>query len=307
MKKIYTFLLLLACLITKQASAQCIAVVTSGVSHFWSEVIAGAEQAANEIGIKVYARGAVSDDDAKGQHLIINQAIYIEKCQGLLLAPNSNDRLKEIELFKQQGVLTVYIDRDIGGERVSVVKSNNIYAGTLAGKAMISALNGKGNVAVLGSKKGILNTDVRQSTFIDVAKKGGLTINVIENLSTRIGDSRIKAFNVLSKLENIDAIFTDNEITTVATILALRQMGKLGKIIHIGFDGHKLISDSLIKSNLQGVVIQDAFQMGYQGVITLHKAMSGEDVSEYITTDSMYIDNNNINDIDIKNALKAYQ
>ena len=307
MKKKHLLLLLLTCFITKQASAKCIALVTSGVSHFWSEVIAGAEQAANEVGITVYARGTVNDDDEEGQQFIINHAIYTEKCQGLLLAPNSIERLKEIALLKQEGIPTVYIDRDIGGARVSVVKTNNIYAGRLAGQAMINALNGKGNVAILGFKKGILNTDVRQNVFIDVAKKGGLNINAIEHLSTRIGDSRIKAFNILNKLENIDAIFTDNEITTVATILALRKMGKLGKIIHIGFDGHKLISDSLIKGNLQGVVLQDAFQMGYQGVLTLHKTMQGEKVSEYITTSSMYIDNNNMNDNQTIKALKAYQ
>ncbi|MFT5716634.1 MAG: hypothetical protein ACI9T7_000812 [Oleiphilaceae bacterium] len=49
-------------------------------------MIAGAKQAAQEVGISIYARGAIDDDDVKGQQYIINQAIYKEQCLGLLFA-----------------------------------------------------------------------------------------------------------------------------------------------------------------------------------------------------------------------------
>lgn len=146
MKKMYLFLFVFC--IGTSASAQCIGVVTSGGGAFWSEVISGSQQAAKEVGVRVYARGAIDDDNVKGQQHIINQAIHTEQCQGLLLAPNSDERLKEVELLKQQGIPTVYVDRDIGGARVSVVKTNNTHAGILAGLAMLKALNGKGNIAV---------------------------------------------------------------------------------------------------------------------------------------------------------------
>ncbi|MFT5716636.1 MAG: hypothetical protein ACI9T7_000814 [Oleiphilaceae bacterium] len=45
--------------------------------------------------------------------------------------------------------------------------------------------------------------------------------------------------------------------------------------------------------------------MGYQGVHTLHKAMQGEQVSENITINSVYVDKNNINNTDIKRVLKV--
>ncbi|WP_281166519.1 hypothetical protein [Psychromonas hadalis] len=36
--------------------------------------------------------------------------------------------------LKQRGILTVFIDRDIGGERLSVFKKDNFPAGRLANK-----------------------------------------------------------------------------------------------------------------------------------------------------------------------------
>jgi ribose transport system substrate-binding protein len=145
------------------------------------------------------------------------------------LPANSDARLREVELLKQQGIPTVYIDRDVGGARVSVVKTDNALAGRLAAQAMLKELNGKGNIAVLGYKKGILTTGVLQAAFIYAAIGGGLKIKVNEFLSTRVGEARVKAFDILNNEENIDAIFTANEITTVATILALRKTDKLGK------------------------------------------------------------------------------
>ena len=308
MKKTSVFLLLLSLYIGHSASvsAQCIGVVTSGVATFWNMVLAGAQQAAQEVGMTVYGRGAVGEDNVRGQRYIINQIIYKEKCQGLLLAPNSDTRLKEVQLLKQQGIPTVFVDRDVGGARVSVVKTNNSHAGVLAGQAMLKALNGKGNIAVLGLKKGTLATDARQTAFIDEVTKGGLKVKVIKYLGTRIGDARVRAIDILNSAENIEAIFTTNETTTVATILALQEMNKSGKIIHIGFDSHPLIIDSLINETLHGFVIQDPFQMGYQGALTLHKAMQGEQVNESITTNSIYVDKNNINNTAIKKALRAY-
>ncbi|MCP4326152.1 MAG: substrate-binding domain-containing protein [Psychromonas sp.] len=78
--------------------------------------------------------------------------------------------------LKQKGILTVYIDRDIGGERLSVLKTNNLSAGRLAGKEMVKALKGEGKVAVLRYRNSVSTTNEREKGFIEEVVKGGLKL-----------------------------------------------------------------------------------------------------------------------------------
>ena len=303
LSKVYLLILLYFCA-QQQVSAQCIGVVTAGVNEFWNGVINGAQKAAQELDIALYARGATEEENVSGQHYIIDQVINKEGCNGLLLAPNNKEHLKYVALLKQKGIPTVYVDRDIGGARVSVIKTNNAYAGMIAGQAMVKELNGKGNIAILKLQKGVITTDIREMAFMKEVIKGGLQIKVNDYLGSTVGKARANAFNLLEGKENIDGIFTSNEITTIAAIKALEALGKSGKITHIGFDSHKLFIDSLKKNVLNGFVIQDPFQMGYQGIHTLYKAMKGEKVKENVTTNSIYINRQNINHIDIQKQLR---
>jgi ribose transport system substrate-binding protein len=301
------FLLLIIFWSGQALSVECIAVVSSGVNNYWKQVISGAQQAAQEIGVTIFDRSAITDDNSTAQHYIIKQAIYKKKCKGLLIAPNNQVQLADIELLKQHGIPTVYMDRDIGGARISVVKTNNKLAGKLAGQAMIKALKGKGKVAIFGFQKNIISTDIRQSSFIEEVTKAGIKITKIEYLGVSLANARTRALEILKNEENIEAILTINETSTVATILALKMADLPEKLIHIGFDTNQLTVDALRNETLYGFVFQDAFKIGYYGVHTLYKAMHGKKIRKKISTNSIFIDSNNINDANILNKIKAYQ
>lgn len=131
--------------------AQCIAVITAGGGQtFWRDVREGAVQAGKELEIKVYVRGAIDESNIQGQKHLIN-TLMRQGCQGLVLAPNAKERKKDVAQLKHQGIptVTVYVDRDIGGDRISVIKTDNFAAGELAGREMVKALKGK--VAVFRS------------------------------------------------------------------------------------------------------------------------------------------------------------
>jgi len=279
------------------ATAECVGVVTAGGGKgFWGDVIKGANQAGKELGIEIYARGAVDEANVEGQRYIIESTIKFG-CKGLVLAPNSKDRKKDVAQLKAQGIPTVFIDRDIGGDRISVIKTENFSAGEKAGIEMAKALRGKGKIALLRFKKNLFTTTARENGFIKGATSGGLEIVVDQYLGTRVGEARSEAYRILKGLKRIDGIFTPNESTSLGVIKALERLNKAGKVVHIGFDAHKIMIESLKAQHIYGFIVQRPFQMGYQGVHTVYRAMHGKSVKQEVNTDVVFITRENINHV----------
>ena len=221
--------------------AGCIGVVTAGGGQrYWSEVKKGAELAGKELGVDIYARGAVNEGDIEGQRLVIEEIKKL-RCLGLLLAPNSEERKRDVTQLKFLGIPTVYIDRDIGGDRISVIQTDNFLAGELAGTEMAKALKGKGKVAVFRPDKSVVTTTAREKGFITAAVKGGLEIVIDSYVGSAVGIARGNAFNILQEATDIDGIFTPNESTSVAVLATLQSLKKAGEVIHIGFDSNNYL------------------------------------------------------------------
>ncbi|MEH6343978.1 MAG: substrate-binding domain-containing protein [Bermanella sp.] len=285
------------------AFAECIGVITAGGGKgFWGDISNGAKQAGKELGITIYARGASDEANKKGQQQAIN-SIMENGCGGLVLAPNAKDRNKDVAKLKQKGIPTVYIDRDLGGDRVSVIKTNNFAAGEMAGKEMVKALKGKGRVALLRLSKDVVSTTARENGFMKAAIAGGLEIAVDKFLGTTIGNARSHAEKALTNTSGIQGIFTPNESTSTGVLLTLEKLNKQGSLVHIGFDSSPVMIDSLNNHHIYGFVVQRPFKMGYDGVHTVYKAMKGTSIKEDIDTGVVFVNRTNIKQVKIKEML----
>jgi len=284
------------------AASRCIGVVGAGVSSYWDDVYKGANQAAKELGIKVYTRGTFDETDQLGQRAIINYFIEKNGCNALVIAPNSTERKADVNKLKAIGIPTVYIDRDMGGDVVSIIASDNAQAGSQAGKEMVKALLGKGKIAMLRFDKNVKTTSLREENFKAEVIKAGLEITLDEQLSTTIGLGRSRAFELLKNVDNFDGIFTPNAITTIAVIKALERLNKTD-ILHIGFDADEVIIKSLETGHVHGIFLQQPFQMGYQGVHMAYLAMQGEKIKQNIVTATVFVSSESVGSIKIHTKL----
>ncbi len=295
-------LLLLLCL-NATSLGNCIGVVTAGGgAGFWGKVEKGARQAGVELGVKVIVRGLADEASIEGKRHIINSMIKWG-CKGLVLAPNASEHQHVVATLKAQGIPTVYIDRDIGGDRVSVIKTQNFQAGVLAGKEMAKALSGKGQVALLRMDQQVISTTHRENGFIKGARAGGIEIQFEAYLGTTIGDARKHATKALKHMPGIDGIFTPNESTSIGAMLALEALQLPHTILHIGFDAHERMIKALTENKMHGFIVQRPFLMGYQGVRTVHKVMEGLSVELLIDTGVKFINKNNLNHDETKEIL----
>ncbi|QMV16848.1 ABC transporter substrate-binding protein [Vibrio spartinae] len=289
------FILTLAIPLSAQSASEerqnCVTVITSGSTSrpFWSKVIEGATQAGKELGLQIYARGTVEDSDSAGQKFVLDNTMRLFHCRGLIIAPSDVSRNQDITRLNTEGVPTIYIDRDTGGDRLASVTTDNYAAGQLAAQKMGKALGYQGNVILFRLKKGVASTDARERGFADEAQKIGLTIIADAYLGTQVGDSRSRSGEILDQFDQIDGIFTPNDTTTIGVLIAREDHRSPSDVVHIGFDEQEIMIESLKKGELYGYVIQLPFKMGYQSVWLMHKALQGKTVQGQLHTPIEFI------------------
>lgn len=276
--------------------ANCIGVVTAGGGDgFWGDVKKGAMTAAKELNVQVVVRGPADEVDEQAQSKIIKSMIAMG-CKGLVLAPNSHARKLEVSQLKKEGILTVFIDRDIGGKRVSIIKTDNYQAGYLAGVEMANALliSPKRRVVILRMDKHVISTSRREEGFLKAIKDNKLELVYEGYIGTTISQARVNSFKILSKLNTFEGVFTPNESTSVSVLASLKQLGLADKVKHIGFDSHELMVKSVQQKNMYGFIVQNPYLMGYQGVKTVYAAMQGQAYEQSLSAEVVFVNNKNI-------------
>jgi len=273
-----------------------VAVITAGGGKFfWNEIIKGALQAGEDYNLTIYSRGPSDEQNYQSQNAAISTAIE-RGCKIILLAPTSKEQRVFIKDLKDKGYPTIFIDRDIGGDRVALIETDNYSAGVLAGKKMVKALNGKGRVAILRMAKGLLSTTDREEGFKKTVTELGLEVVFDDYIGVDVGEGRKNSYDILEKLPEIDGVFTPNESTTISTIVSLRRLHREGDIVHIGFDTSDLIYRAIESKDIYGVIIQKPFDIGYNGVKEASKYLNGLTEIEGYKTGFDFINFINISD-----------
>jgi ribose transport system substrate-binding protein len=271
-----------------------VAVIPKGTSHaFWQSIHAGAEKAAQELGVTVAWRGPLREDDRDSQVSEVENAVA-RGVKGIALAPLDDSALVgPVSGAMKRGIPVVIFDSGLkGDEWVSFVATDNDVGGRLAGDHMAKLLNGKGRVFLLRYAEGHDSTTRREEGFLAAVRQHpGLQL-VSENQfgGADVESAYKKAESVLSTLKNadgslaVDGIFTPNESSTFAMLRVLQDNGWAGKVRFIGFDSSDNLVKGLRNKHLDGLVLQDPVKMGYLGVKTLVAHIRGEKVERRIDT-----------------------
>lgn len=289
--------LLLSLLLLPVAGVQahnCIGVVTSGGgSSFWQQVSSGAQAAGVAEKVEAYVRGPIREGDVDGQLQIIEKVLQ-RGCKALVIAPAGAAISARAAELKKNGVSTLYIDRDAANSSAvaAVLSTDNFSAGVMAGEQMVKALGGHGNVAVVRHQKGIASSDEREKGFIQSATAGGLRI-VFEQY---LGDNDPQVLSQFARAAaQLDGVFTPNQSTSLLALGALRRINATGRVTHIGFDGDSVLIEAIRSGELDGVVLQQPYQMGYQGVQQAARLLRGETIGpRQVRLAALYVNQANI-------------
>jgi ribose transport system substrate-binding protein len=86
-------------------------------------------------------------------------------------------------------------------------------------------------------------------------------------------------------------------------LLALQDIGKAGKVTFIGFDASDSFVEAMRAKQLNGIVVQDPFKMGYLGVKTMVDHLQGKPVEKRVDTGVTIITPENLDSAEAKTLL----
>ena len=303
-------MLLAACGSGKTPRELTIAVIPMGTTHeFWKSIHAGAVTAAREIGgVKILWKGPLREDDRDEQVRIIED-ITSSRVNAILLSP-MDDRtfIRPVMEAKRAGIPTVLVNSSLQGDfHVSFVATDNYRGGVLAAEHMGKITGGKGKLIIIRLNEADVTTMERVKGFRDTITSRFPGIEIISE-NQYAGVTTESAFrtgeNLFNRYPEATALFTPNESSTFGFLRVLQDRGLAGKIIFIGFDSSEKLIEALRKREIQGLVIQNPFAMGYTGVKVAAAFLRGERVEKRIDTGVILASPENMDAPNIKKLLK---
>jgi len=286
-----------------------IAVIPKGTTHaFWKSVRAGAEKAAEETGVKVIWSGPELETDREKQIQIIEDFL-VRKVDGFVLAPlDATALVPSVEKIKARGIPCAIIDSDIQTDQYTCfAATDNYQGGVIAAKRMGELLGGKGRVVVIRYAAGSGSTTNREAGFLDTIAGDFPEIQVV---GAEYGGATVEGAlqvteDLLTRNPELDGLFACNESTSVGALQGLISQKRVGEVKMIGFDSATALVDALAAGQIDSLIVQNPFRMGYLGVLNVLAALDGKTVEKRIDTGVELVRKDDLERPEIKSLLGA--
>ena len=185
----------------------------------------------------------------------------------------------------------------------SFLTTDNVQGGRIAADglaAAIKAATGKeeGEVAIITSLPGVGSLDQRREGFLDQMKTKypGIKVTVDRFADGQATTGLNMMTDLITANPNIVGVFASNLIMAQGVGQAIAE-NKLGdKIKVIGFDSDEKTVGFLKEGVLAGLVVQDPYRMGYDGVKTALAVSKGEKVETFVDTGANLVTQANMAD-----------
>ncbi len=260
-----------------------IAVVPKGTTHeFWQTIKAGADAAGQEFNCEILWNGPKRETDIQDQIDII-RGYASQGVDGVALAATDKTALVDtVKELQSKGIAVVTIDSGIDQEiSSSFIATDNVAAARQAADELARIIGKKGKVAVLSFLKGAATSDEREQGFKEgIAAFSDIEVVTVEYTDSDSAKAQDKMETILTQHPDLAGVFASNEPNVVGAASALQSRKLAGKVKLIGFDASQAEIKAMEQGECQGVVVQDPFKMGYEGVKALAQLLRGQGTPE---------------------------
>jgi ribose transport system substrate-binding protein len=288
---------------TRAAEPTIPIIVKDTTSFYWQIVLAGARKAGKDLGVNVPELGAQSESDINGQISILENAVAGNPA-AVVIAPTQFAALGKPIDEAAKKVKIIGIDSAADSKAfTSFLTTDNVAGGRIAADGLAGAITAKygkpeGDVALITSLPGVGSLDQRAKGFKEelAAKYPGLKL-----VADKVADGQATTgLNIMTDLitanPNLRGVFASNLIMAQGAGQAIAENKKADTIKVIGFDSDDKTVGFLKDGTLAGLVVQDPFRMGYDGIKTALAASKGESVAKDVDTGANLITTANMNE-----------
>ena len=282
-----------------------IPVVSKGAQHqFWQAVNAGAEEAAEELGITVTFEGPDSETQVDIQIDMLSNALAKNPTAIGFAALDSQVAIPLLRQALEAGIPVVAFDSGVDSDiPVATAATNNRAASSLAADKMAEILGGSGKVAVVAHDNNSVTGVDRRDGFINNIKNNypGIEVVAVEygsDASTVIEITR----DLLAVHPDLKGMFGTNEGAANGLVAAVKELSA-NNVTIIGFDSGRAQKDAIRNGWMAGAITQNPIGIGYETVKAAYASSRGESVPKFIDTGFYWYDRANMNNPEIAAVL----
>ena len=270
----------------------------SGSGEFWASVMAGAERACEEFGLVYTIDGPATETSYEQQIAMVEDAITKGADAICIAVCDSEALVPTLEAAAAKGIKIILFNTTCNYDGLTFIATDNYEAGRLGGKAL-------GKVCLLGSQETVPSNVARCEGARDYIQENFPNMEIVD-IQYCDGDME-KALTIsndwITAIPDLKGIFSNNDFSTIAAANIIEERGRVGEIMHVGFDATETNVVYLESGTTAAIVTQDPSDIGYQSVVSAVKALEGESLPENIGTNIVVVTKDNLNDADIRAIL----
>lgn len=138
------------------------------------------------------------------------------------------------------------------------------------------------------------NGQEREAGLRAVAEENGATVAGVVNVDSNIESATAGALELLNEHPEINAIVGFNEWTTLGVGYAVEQLGLADTVAAVGFDSNVVSIGMLETGEMDALIVQNPFAIGYIGVQTAYELLNNGEVDETILTSATVVTRENM-------------
>jgi len=229
----------------------------------------------------------------------INQLedVLSKNTAGLVLTPSQPDTvIPTLEKFRKKNIPVVLLDSDVDWEdKLTFIGNDDVNSGKMAGEILASQLNAGDEVAILEGISGTPTSAARTRGAKEALEEAGMKV-----VASQAADwDRLKATSVMEDIlqahPEIKGVIGVNDEMALGALNSSNSKGK--EIVSVGIDGIIGAVESISQGFLNASIAVKTYDMGYQGVESIVKALNNEKIEKEITTEIDVITEENASEI----------
>ena len=292
-------------------------IVRSTGADYWEYCKQGAMDAGSELRYDVTYEAPMTEAEDNVQVDLIKKAIT-DKVDALVISPldtvNVANALKEVQ---QAGIPIIMINNEADSSfetsgRKICIATNTPAGGSIAARQAKTITGSVGDIEILAHTSDPSVDNGRLSGFMEelasaddeddkeksetetaAADENALKIVNVDYCNSDSDTAYQKTLEAIEKYDNLSLIYATNENTSVGACKAIAEKKLEHKINVIGFDSSSTQIQYLMDGVLDGMIVQNPYNMGYLGVRYAHQVLEGKEIPDSIDTGVTYVNGEN--------------
>ena len=313
----------LVCALLALALGGCAAAAPTGARHrvaivakstrteFWLSVFAGAQAAAAEYNVELDISGPETEEDYETQNRMVAEAVDAGAEALVFSAIDYENNAAAIDAAAAAGVRIVAIDSNVDSAAVQTyIGTDNYAAGQMAAQAALDAVDGELTVGIVNYDISSANGQERERGARDLFEESGRAqVAARINTLAEAGRAQADTEELLRAHPDINVLLAFNEPTSVGAAAAVAAQELSDTVFLVGFDSNLATVEGLQNGSVDALIVQNPYAMGYLGVESAYRLLSGQggSLAPTVDTATSIVDLENLFTMDSQKALFAFE